>query len=92
MAKQIRLMRDAVKSCKCYSMEMFDYVPDFMVPVDRDEEVEDGQIPILKEWDGRIECECLVVKNDEFFWNGLFKHTDVRYETEAISIKEIRWL
>ena len=92
MAKQIRLMRDAVIACKCYNMEKFDSTPDFMIPADKDEDVEEGEVPILKEWDGSIECSCLVVKDDEFFWSGIFRHTEVRYETEAIQMKEIRWL
>ena len=92
LAKQIRLMRDAVKACHCYCMEQFDYSPHFMVPMDPYEDVDDGLCPVLEEWEGRLGYVILCVDDCRFRWRAAIRHTGICLETEGIDIKEVRWL
>jgi hypothetical protein len=92
LAQQIRLMRDAVKACNCYCMEKFDGTPDFMKPIDPEEEPDEGLFPMLEEWDGRTECTVLHVDDRRFSWHSIIKHTNITMETDGVDISEIRWL
>jgi hypothetical protein len=33
-----------------------------------------------------MECNTLNVTDDDFFWSGLYKHTDIRWETDTVPL------
>jgi len=33
-----------------------------------------------------MECNTLNVTDDDFFWSGYYKHTDVRWETDTVRL------
>jgi hypothetical protein len=36
-----------------------------------------------------VDCVQLVVSNDSFWWEGLLKHSDINWETDAIQIEDL---
>lgn len=81
--KLYRIMRFAqiVKEQDVYCLQEFDYSLSFFSWADYDEEE-------LAPFDGRMECCSLHICSDRFYWTGYYKHSDVRWETDAITIKD----
>lgn len=44
----------------------------------------------LREWGGGLEYGVMVVDAVRVHWTGVLKHCSVRFETEAISMAEVR--
>ena len=40
----------------------------------------------LKKFKGRMECETLNVRKDDFFWSGNYRNTGVLWETDSIPL------
>lgn len=81
--ERIKKLSQVVKRHKVTYIAEWDCSPEFFV---LDEAEED---PEIKPWDGSVECEMLVVRDTNFYWKGVIKHTDIRYETDIFSIKEL---
>jgi hypothetical protein len=43
----------------------------------------------LTEWNGSSECDMIKVSRDDFHYQGIFRHTDVSWETESIPLKDL---
>lgn len=80
--KLYRIMRFAqiVKEQEIYCLQEFDYSLSFLVEVDEDE---------LQPFEGRMECCSLHVCSDRFYWSGYYKHTNIRWETDELTIKDM---
>ena len=53
------------------------------------ETLTDIQTTLLTEWDGRTDCDMLKVSNDDFYYHGYIKHTDLSWSTEGIPLSEL---
>ncbi|MDA8430559.1 MAG: hypothetical protein M0T70_15000 [Geobacteraceae bacterium] len=60
----------------CYGVERFAFAHDMGF---------NGKVR-LKEFEGRMECNTLNVTDDDFFWSGYYKHTDIRWETDTVRL------
>jgi hypothetical protein len=81
---RIRKLSEAVRSLDVYKISEFNYHCDFMV-TDYDADPENGKVT-LKEFAGRMECNTLNVTDCNFYWSGLYKHTDVRWSTDTVPL------
>lgn len=45
--------------------------------------------PEISPYEGSTECDMIVIRKGSFYWKGVIKHTDVRFETESFSIEDI---
>lgn len=79
---RIITLNKAVLDAGAYTIEEFNYHPDWTVYEEDDEGNEIPGEPL------RTECDQLVVGNDEFWWKCYLKHTDIVLHTERTSIKE----
>ena len=77
--KRIKKLAQAVKDLKVTYIEEFD----------NRAELKTGEPDDLTDWDGRSECDMLKVSCDDFHYNGIIKHTNITWETEGISLKEL---
>ncbi len=90
---RIRAMSDLVKSAKetihsgAYKIVAWDYVIRVMQTDSDSEELDDGRMPLKEPDDCRIDCPCLNVTDEDFFWSFYPKHTSVNYETSTMSIE-----
>jgi len=82
--ERIMALSTAVRDLKVYKVAEFNYDCDFMT-ADWDAEPDNGKVA-LKEFEGRMECNTLNVTDSDFFWSGLYKHTDVRWETNTVPL------
>jgi len=82
--ERIKALSAAVRDLKVYKVSEFDNDCDFMT-VDWDSEPDNGKVA-LKEFEGRMECNTLNVTDDDFFWSGYYKHSDIRWETDMIRL------
>jgi hypothetical protein len=82
--EHIRALSAAVRDLQVYKVAEFNYDCDFMT-ADWDAEPDNGKVA-LKEFEGRMECNTLNVTDDDFFWSGLYKHTDIRWETDSVRL------
>ncbi|MDD2735247.1 MAG: hypothetical protein PHF56_15020 [Desulfuromonadaceae bacterium] len=82
--ERIKKLSVVVKQMKAYRISEFNYVCNFMT-ADWDAEPDNGKVR-LKEFVGRIECNTLNVTDSDFFWSGLYKHTDIRWETDTVPL------
>ena len=82
--ERIKALSAAVRGLKVYKVSEFDNVCDFMT-ADWDAELDNGKVA-LKEFEGRMECNTLNVTDDDFFWSGYYKHSDIRWETDTIRL------
>ncbi len=82
--ERIRALSAAVRDLKVYKISEFNCGCDFMT-ADWDAEPDNGKVA-LKEFEGRMECNTLNVTDDDFFWSGFYKHTDVRWETDTVRL------
>ena len=85
--ERIKSLAAAVRDLKVYKVSEFSNCCDFMT-ADWDAEPDNGKV-FLKEFEGRMECNTLNVTDDDFFWSGYYKHTDVRWETDTVLIKSL---
>ena len=87
----------AVKVLGVYKIAEFDSAPDFFLR-DYDCEEEDGSIAYRNPNDEdeknicRVECVTLNVTSYDYYWSGLVKHTNIRWETEPISLSSVKAL
>jgi hypothetical protein len=88
LAARIIKLAEAVKQLGVYKVSLFDYTPDYFV---RDYESEDENA--YKEPEDpnscRVECVTLNVTDSDFFWSGILKHTDTRFETASVPLAEL---
>lgn len=82
--ERIKKLSVVVKQMKAYRISEFNYVCNFMT-ADWDAEPDNGKVR-LKEFVGRMECNTLNVTDSDFFWSGLYKHTDIRWETDTVPL------
>ena len=82
--ERIKALSAAVRNLKVYKVSEFNCGCDFMT-ADWDAEPDNGKVA-LKEFEGRMECSTLNVTDDDFFWSGYYKHTDVRWETDTVQL------
>ena len=82
--ERIKALSAAVRALKVYKVSEFDNDCDFMT-ADWDAEPDNGKVA-LKEFEGRMECNTLNVTDDDFFWSGYYKHSDIRWETDTIRL------
>jgi hypothetical protein len=82
--ERIKALSAAVRDLKVYKVSEFNYDCDFMT-ADWDAKPDNGKVR-LKEFEGRMECNTLNVTDDDFFWSGLYKHTDIRWETDSVRL------
>lgn len=79
LIKRIRKLSEVVKQNDATYIAIYDYTPDLF---NREDEELD-----TTEWGGATECQMLIVKDTDFYWKGLIKHTDWNWETEACTFK-----
>ena len=82
--ERIKALSAAVRDLKVYKVSEFDNDCDFMT-ADWDAEPDNGKVA-LKEFEGRMECNTLNVTDDDFFWSGYYKHSDIRWETDTVRL------
>ena len=82
--ERIKALSAAVRALKVYKVSEFDNDCDFMT-ADWDAEPDNGKVA-LKEFEGRMECNTLNVTDDDFFWSGYYKHSDIRWETDTVRL------
>lgn len=82
--ERIKALSAAVRYLKVYKVSEFDNDCDFMT-ADWDAEPDNGKVA-LKEFEGRMECNTLNVTDDDFFWSGYYKHSDIRWETDTVRL------
>ena len=82
--ERIKALSATVRDLKVYKVSEFNYGCDFMT-ADWDTEPDNGKVA-MKEFEGRMECNTLNVTDDDFFWSGYYKHTDVRWETDTVRL------
>jgi hypothetical protein len=90
---RIKAMSEIVKNAKSvhdgvYKIVAFDYNVTAM-KAEYDEELDGDRLPLVEPEDARIECECVNVTDDDFFWTFIPKHTETRCETESVSISAL---
>ncbi len=84
---RIRLFAAFVKQNNLYRVEGFDYSPTwYNVDVDESEHLSGA----LSAETASVECVCLNVSADDFWWSAFLKNSDVEIETEKVPIKSIQ--
>jgi hypothetical protein len=81
----LRKMRKIVIDNNIESIADYDASPEYFY-------VDDGEDPPeYKEPEDRVECEKIIVRQNEFYWKGLIKHSDpaIHFETEIISFNDL---
>lgn len=100
LVARIRQLAEAARSLKVFKISEFDFTPDFFL---RDYEAEadgdgdgDGDEMICRTPESededescRVECCTLNVSDTSFFWSGLVKNSDIRWETDLISLSDL---
>jgi len=82
--ERIKTLSAAVREMKVYKVSEFDNDCEFKT-ADWDTKPDNGKVA-LKEFEGRMECITLNVTDDDFFWSGYYKHTDIRWETDTVRL------
>lgn len=82
--ERIKALSAAVRDLKVYKVSEFNYDCEFKA-ADWDADSDNGKVSLI-EFEGRMECNTLNVTDDNFYWSGLYKHTDVRWETESVPL------
>lgn len=92
LQSRIQQLASAAKILDVYSVREFNGYPElFMRDHDNEEETiiprppEDGD----EEMTCRVECVTLNVTSSDFYWSGYVKHTDIRFETETVSLNDL---
>lgn len=86
LKKRILELAEAVKKLDASCIMDYDTTPEWYVQDDNDK---------LTPWTcngelGRTELERLVVYRDDFYWEAVVKHTETRFETNLIPIKNLK--
>ncbi len=84
LIERIKALSAAVCDLKVYKVSEFNYDCEFYT-VDWEADPDNGKVA-LSDFDGRMECNTLNVTDTNFFWSGLYRHTDVRWETESVPL------
>lgn len=79
----LKMMR-FVKKNDIRSINDYDASPDY-IKIDEDEDTEEP-------YTSGTECVMIHVCRDYIYWTGIIKHTDVRFESNRVTIKEIKKL
>lgn len=79
MQQRIKALAEAVLTLNVYKVVEFD---DCVDPLNEGTEQDDPPEPA----DVRLDCVCLNVTRDGFFWSGYLKHSDNIWETENTHI------
>ncbi len=82
--ERIKSLASAVRNLNVYKIARSDFSCDFKV-VDWCSEQENGKVA-LDEFDGSMEDELLNVTSNEFFWSGVYKHTNIRWKTTSVPL------
>ena len=82
IVERIRTLSAEVRRLDVYKVQLFDYG---VQPYE--EGLEQGDDPTPSEQ--RLDCVCLNVTGDDFFWSGYVKHCDERWETESTSVASL---
>jgi len=88
LAARIFKLAEAVRQLGVYKVSLFDYTPDYFV---RDHESDDEGAYKEPEdpYECHVECVTLNVTDSDFFWSGILKHTDIRFETDSIPLTDL---
>jgi len=84
---RIKALSMAVRDLKVYKVSEFNCACEFKA-VDWDADPDKGKVPLV-DFDGWMECYTLNVTDDDFYWSGLYKHTDVRWETASVPLSAL---
>ena len=93
---RIRQLAAAAKVLGVYKISEFDASPAFFLR-NYDAEGDDGSIAYRTPEDEdeenacRAECVTLNVTNDDYYWSGYVKHTNVRWETDTVPLKPVKF-
>ncbi len=85
---RIKKLAKAARDLNVYEISEFKHIGDFKC-VDYDTEDTDNGKEILKDFEGRMECCSLDVSPDDFCMSGFYKHSDIRWETEPVSLVDL---
>ena len=77
--ERIKALSAEVRRLGIYKMQLFDYR---VMPFNEGLEQYDEPVPVEQ----RLDCVCMNVTSDSFFWSGYVKHDDRRWETESTSV------
>ena len=96
----IREMCSVVNTCKStlgdeiYKLVTFNTAPEVMTSDYDTEYLDNGRTPLKSpdEGDARIDCVCLNVTDDDFFWSFNPKNTNIHCETKSIPITALETL
>ena len=83
----ISKMSKLVKRNYLCHIAKYDWTPDFFkgdINYEGDKEV-----VTLIEYERGTEGEKIYVRDTDFFWKGLIKHTDAHYESDTVTIKQL---
>ena len=53
------------------------------------EDYESEEDLVFTPYEGRVECVTLNVTTTNFFWSGVYKHTNIRWETDSIPLETL---
>lgn len=88
LTARIIKLAEAVKQLGVYRASFFDYTPDYFI-CDYESEKENAYKVPDDPSDCRVECVILNVTESDFYWSGILKHTDVRFETESVPLVDL---
>ena len=88
LAARILKLAEAVKQLGVYKVSLFDYTPDYFVR-DYESEVENAYKEPDDPCDCRVECVTLNVTDSDFYWSGILKHRDIRFETDSVPLTDL---
>ncbi len=80
---RIRLFAAFVKNNKLYRVEEFNYSPEWY-NVDVDENAALSDLP--DEDVASVDCVCLNVSADDFWWTAMLKNSNIEVETEKVPV------
>lgn len=85
---EVKRLSELVKKEHLYAVKRFDYTPEYFSDYEGfDWDGYKGEETV--EWKGRVDVVCLHVTDDSFRWEGYLKHTNIRWSTESVEIKEL---
>ncbi len=87
LIERIKALSGAVRDLKIYKVSEFNSACEFKA-VDWDADPDKGKVPLVG-FEGRMECYTLNITDDDFYWSGLYKHTDVRWETASVPLSAL---
>ena len=82
---RIKELAAVVKRLDVYRISEFANELDYL-QTDYDTEPEEGCLEALKEFEESVECVTLNVTDNDFYWSGYYKHTNIRWETASVPL------